>query len=80
MDNSMSKTVCWIACFISALTALCVGLIPFGYNVLDSSFFLNNPSLVKPLHYIIGLSGLISLIGTFTCCSKGKSCHVVTNP
>jgi hypothetical protein len=45
--------------FLSALGALHVGLLAMGYNVLGMPFLMN---LAKPIEYIFGLAGLISLV------------------
>lgn len=47
----------------TALVTLCVGLAAFGFNVLK---MLQLNSLRKPLQYVSGLAGLVSMWAWFT--------------
>lgn len=57
----------WI---ITALASINIGLRPFGFNIFDTDFFRNNlMNIVVPIHYLIGLAGIISLAAFVLMCS-----------
>ena len=61
---------------ITALAAINMGLISFGFNIFTTQFVLMRMHmLILPMYYIIGLSGLISL-GMFVmhCMCACSSC------
>jgi hypothetical protein len=62
----MGKEMKWLGCWtwlISALAAFNVGLNIFGWGVGSWAFVYNNLSwAIQPTAYIVGLSGLISLV------------------
>lgn len=52
--------VSWL---ITGLVSLHVGVEAIGYHLpLLGNLLMNHPSMVKPLHIIIGLAGLYSLL------------------
>ena len=52
-----------IACIITSLAAINVGLNPFGYDFFMSEFYMNNMMRWGNLvHYIIGIAGVLSLV------------------
>ncbi|HXW85922.1 MAG TPA: hypothetical protein VEK38_01120 [Candidatus Bathyarchaeia archaeon] len=71
--------VAWI---VTALSAINVGLYPFGYDFFMSEFFMNNLSRWGDIiYYIIGISGVMSMIGFVKkgvmhkgCCDGSGSC------
>ena len=65
--------VIWI---ITALGSIHLGLISIGYSIFSRPIFMTTLSgLIIPIHYIIGLAGLISLLMFFWSCSAyGEKC------
>jgi uncharacterized membrane protein len=71
--HSGFKVIGIIAWFVTALAAIALGLVAFNIDVFKSGFIVNNlPWIVMPLYYIIGISGIISLLMFFK--SKGCCC------
>ena len=70
-----------VACLISALAALKIGLHELGYDVMASVGVVQGTPTSMYLHYVIGVAGLISLIKLGMCgyacmtgsCSECKS-------
>lgn len=67
----------WI---ITAIAAINTGLRPFEFDLFASDWMINNmPQLITPLHYLVGIAGVISLLMFFGviamgCCDcTGKS-------
>jgi hypothetical protein len=50
-----------LAWLLVSCTAVAVGLMPFGYNFLATSFAMNNPSAMKALYYVVLVCGAYSL-------------------
>ncbi len=59
MKSPALKMFHHVVLFLSALGALHVGLLAMGYNVLGVPFLA---TFARPIEYIFGLSGLISLV------------------
>ncbi len=83
MKSPLMKAVGKSAWLIAALAAVHVGLCPMGINLWHSEFMMTNlKPLVVPIHYVIGIAGVISLImfvmACMGCpkCGSGKcTCH-----
>jgi len=75
MGNQFMKWLFMLSYLITALVAINVGLMPFGYNFFQSDFVIMNLSRFIPLmHYIILLAGLVMFIG-FIMCASGNHTH-----
>jgi len=60
--SPLMKSVCTAAWLITALSAINVGLCPLGFNLFKTQMLMMQfPALVNPLHYLVGLAGLVSL-------------------
>ncbi len=57
---------------INALVAINVGLLPFGYDFLNTGFLSR---FADPLHYVILVAGILSLLMFFMCSAKCGCCH-----
>lgn len=64
-----SKAIGMVVWLITAIGAINWGLVPMGYDLFGMSFMQNMPGLMKPLQYIVGVSGLVSLIMFFGACT-----------
>lgn len=74
MHSPLMKVLALGSWVITALASINVGLAPMGYDFFQSSFVMNNMmSLIKPMYYIIGIAGLISLAMFVMACMGG--CH-----
>ena len=63
MKDLLTKSS-WV---LTALASLNIGLKPLGLDVLTTDFVQTNlAALITPLHYLIGLAGLFSLVLFFT--------------
>ncbi len=63
MKSTLHRFVGFLAWVITALASINVGLAPFGYDVFASDFLMvKYPALNAPLHYVIGVAGLICLV------------------
>lgn len=72
MHNSLAKILGLVAWVVTALAAINVGLLPFGYDFFKLPFVQNNiPQLVTPLYYLIGVAGVVSLVLFFMACTSG---------
>lgn len=61
--SPLVKKLAALSIWITALASIHLGLIGLGYNIFSLPFFLVQfPYLIVPLHYIIGLAGIISLV------------------
>ncbi len=75
MKGLLMKWVFMISWAISALVAINVGLAPFGFDFFTTEFVLMNLyRFIAPIHYIILISGLISLGLFVMSCSGHCSC------
>jgi uncharacterized membrane protein YuzA (DUF378 family) len=64
----------------SALGALHVGLIAMGYDIFMQPVFLTTlVDWVKPIQYIIGISGLLSLVMYFLAMISRNNCSCCCN-
>lgn len=62
-----------IACFISALAAICIGLSAFGVDV--SVYLPKSDQAMMIMKYIVGASGLISMIVMLMHSMHGHCCN-----
>lgn len=63
MMSTLYKFVGFIAWLITALASINVGLMPFGYDFFASNLMMDRfLSLNVPLHYVVGVAGLICLV------------------
>ncbi len=78
MNSPLMKLLCAISWVITALAAINIGLMPFGYDFFTSSFVLNNLTrFIIPIHYAIGLAGAFSLakfVWMLSCGGAGCGC------
>lgn len=68
-----SKVIGMIVWLITALGAINWGLVPMGHDIFGMAFMQNMASLIKPLQYIIGVSGVVSLVMFFGACTCSSS-------
>lgn len=62
MKGHFMKWVFMVSWLISALATINVGLEVFNYNFFASEFaFMHLAAFIRPIHYLILASGLISL-------------------
>jgi len=63
MKSALFKVFGLGSWLITALASINVGLMPFGYDVFASNFLtVSYPNLNAPLHYVVGVAGLICLV------------------
>jgi hypothetical protein len=63
MKHMLFRWLGLISWLITALISINVGLRPFGYDFMTSEFMLVNMSqFIEPLHYIILIAGIVSLV------------------
>ena len=79
MTHLIFRWIGMLAWFFSSVAAINLGLRPFGFDFFTTEFMLlNMPQLIVPLHYVILVSGLISLalfVMSFTGhCSCNSGC------
>jgi uncharacterized membrane protein YuzA (DUF378 family) len=65
--SPLMKIIAKVSMFISALAAIHMGLMEIGYNALD---VLKLGEYARPLGYIVGIAGLISLVMLCMWCMK----------
>ena len=73
MDNCCSpvmKLVCKVSMFLSSLAAIHAGLLATGYDVIGS---MRLHEYARPIGYIFGIAGLISLIMLIMWCTKSRA-------
>lgn len=74
VDNIFVKWICMLACLITSIVAINVGLFPFGYDFFKSDFVMVNMArFVTPMYYVVLGSGIVSLL-CFLMCSMGNCC------
>jgi len=62
-----AKIIVPISWVITALAALHIGLVAVGFDITTTHFVMANMmSFAKPVQYIVGLSGLFSLVMFFS--------------
>jgi hypothetical protein len=66
----MHKLIGMTAWFITAVASILIGLMAVSIDIFAWPV-LNNPNVVMVLEYIVGISGLISLIMMIMTCHKG---------
>lgn len=75
MKNSPRHVVCMVSWLVTSLAAINVGLCPFGVNLLRSGWMMTRfPALIAPLHYFVGLAGLICLVAFVRACKAECDC------
>jgi len=75
MKSSPRHVVCMASWLITSLAAINVGLCPFGVNLLKSDWMMTRfPAFVTPLHYLVGLAGLVCLIAFVKACKGECDC------
>lgn len=70
-----AKLIVPISWIITGLAALHIGLVAVGFDVTTTNFVMTHlMSFAKPIQYIVGLSGLFSLLMFFSSmgCSECK--------
>lgn len=76
--SPLIKFISLLAWFLTALGAINWGLEAAGYNLFETHFVMSNMAhLIPTFQYIIGISGLISLLMLFDVIarhSRGESC------
>jgi uncharacterized membrane protein YuzA (DUF378 family) len=71
--SPVMRVVGLVSWLLTAIAAIAWGLIALGnsmgknWNLWESGFISNMPSLIQPLQYAIGIAGLISLYCLLTC-------------
>jgi uncharacterized membrane protein YuzA (DUF378 family) len=64
--------VVWL---LTSIGAINWGLDVLGYNIFNYPFFTTSyPAIVEPLKYIIGFSGVVSLLMMIDVVLRGKHC------
>lgn len=72
MHNSVAKILGMVAWVVTALAAINVGLMPFGYDFFKLPFVQNSASWLPTYsYYIIGVCGVISLLLFFMAIAAG---------
>ncbi len=67
MNSSFCGLLSKVSWVITALAAINQGLTVLGFNLFMTDFFMNNlVMLFVPLHLIIGVAGVWSLVNFFT--------------
>jgi len=62
-QSPLMRTVGMLSWVITALASIHVGLCPLGYNLFKTEMMrMSFPALIAPLHYLVGLAGLVSLL------------------
>jgi len=68
--KSMLGQLVWL---LTALGSIHLGLIGLGFNILEMPFFMDNLAMLdKPIHYLFGVAGVLSLVMMVQGCSEGK--------
>lgn len=63
MKSALHKVVGLGSWLITALAAINVGLMPFGYDFFASNLMMDRfASLNVPLHYVVGVAGIVCLV------------------
>ena len=63
----------WLLC---SLAAIHMGLIAMGYNIFMTNFMqMNMQSLIVPIHYLVGIAGIVSLGMFVMACMGGCGCN-----
>jgi uncharacterized membrane protein YuzA (DUF378 family) len=70
----MMKCIGMVAWVVTALAAIAVGLMPFGYRFLAMSWFVENPMAATVVQYIVGILGVLSLVMFFASWFGGGCC------
>lgn len=71
--SPVMRVVGLLSWLLTSIAAIAWGLIALGnsmgknWNIWESGFISNMPSLIQPLQYVIGVAGLISLFCLITC-------------
>lgn len=71
--SPVMRVVGLVSWLLTSIAAIAWGLIALGnsmgknWNLWESGFISNMPSLIQPLQYAIGIAGLISLYCLLTC-------------
>ncbi len=78
MKSPLMRYLGMIVRLVTAFASINMGLIPFGFNIFTTQFMLMRmPMLILPMYYIIGLSGVCSVVLFFMSwkceCPSGKS-------
>jgi uncharacterized membrane protein YuzA (DUF378 family) len=72
MHSPVMKFLALGSWVITALASINIGLAAMGYDFFQSNFVLTNMmGLIKPMYYIIGIAGLISLVLFIMACMGG---------
>lgn len=67
----LTKTFGSIAIWVTALASIHLFLAGLGYyNILTLPLFINTPAIIRLLYWIVGLSGVVSLVLTFMAYSE----------
>lgn len=71
--NKLVTAATWL---LTSLGALHLGLIGLGFNIWEQPIFRSEMmhKLIVPLHYVIGLAGLYSLIMFIQHVASGEVC------
>lgn len=69
MKDSPKHVLFMVSWLITSLAAINVGLMPFGVNFFSSQWMMMRfPAFIVPLHYIVGIAGIICLIAFIKSC------------
>ncbi len=77
MFKRLIANLTWL---ITSLGAIHLGLVALGYDIFTTTFFLTTAhSWVMPIHYVVGVAGLMSLLMYFymmtcSCCDASGNC------
>lgn len=75
MKDSPRHLIFMASWLITSIAAINVGLCPFGINLFRSDWMMTRfPALIVPLHYLVGLAGLVCLVGFIRACRGDCDC------
>lgn len=75
MKDSPKHMVFMASWLITSLAAINVGLSPFGINFFRSDWMMTRfPAIITPIHYLVGVAGLVCLITFIKACQGDCDC------
>lgn len=75
MHNNMTSFLFKIAWWISALAAIHIGATAFGYDIFAQHLLMNQPHLINPIKYVVGIAGILSVISLLSFAGKDSCCQ-----